>query len=290
MNLFALDSYQSWADAAIKAARARGWRARHIQSGEEVDGDGYGFIRLSMLPNVLAKNRGDYAAMAKRLTMIQDATQVRLYEDKSAQFAEWPEWMPDTWRFTDIDAALAFVANADYPLVSKADVGASSVNVRILRSANEAAKHVAQAFGAGIALHRSAVQRGYVLLQRFIPHRDTYRVNAIGDCRAVFFRHCYPDRPVAQTGNVDPAMAMTDELESLLEYADRFFAHAGTKWCAIDVLKDGDQWRLLETSEGWPWPSPGTCNEAPIFRSKNRRWIEMFDVMLDEIERGAWAR
>lgn len=288
MNLCALDSYQSWADAAIAAARARGWRARQIQRGSEVDADGYGFIRLSMLPNVLRTNREDYAAMAQRLTMIQDPTQVRLYEDKSAQFAEWPEWMPDTWRFTDRDAALEFVARADYPLVSKADVGASSVNVRILRSAGEAAKHVTQAFGAGIGLQRSEVQRGYVLLQRFIPHKDTYRVNAIGDCRAIFFRHCYPDKPVAQTGNVDPAMVMTDELESLLEYADRFFAHAGTKWCAIDVLKDGDQWRLLETSEGWPWPSPGMCNEAPIFRSKGRRWIEMFEVMLDEIERGAW--
>jgi hypothetical protein len=163
------------------------------------------------------------------------------------------------------------------------------VNVRILESRKEAHQHVAQIFSYGIPLNRRQVQKGYALLQRFIPHRITYRVNALGDCRAVFFRYCYADRQVAQTGNVDPCMEMTPEIESLLNYADRFFAHAGTKWCAIDILKDGDTWRLLETSEGWPWPSPGTCNEAPIFRSQNRRWIQMFEVMLDEIDRGAWS-
>ena len=62
-------------------------------------------------------------------------------------------------------------------------------------------------------------------------------------------RYCYADRMVAQTGNVEPVMQMTPEVESLFEYSDRFFKHAQTKWCAIDVLRDGDQWRLLETSD-----------------------------------------
>jgi hypothetical protein len=79
-------------------------------------------------------------------------------------------------------------------------------------------------------------------------------------------------------------------LESLLEYSDRFFAEAGTKWCALDVLKDGDGWKVLESSLAWPWPSPGRCNEGTIFRSKNRRWIDMFDVMFDEVEAGAWRQ
>lgn len=288
MRLWALDPYQSWAEAAIKAAQARGWQAKQILRGEDAGDEGYGFIRLSMYPSILATNRRDYDAMAARLTMVQDRQQIEVYENKSEQFRRWSEWMPDTWRFGNEAEALAFVATSDYPIVSKADVGASSVNVRILADRREAERHVTQAFGAGFYLQKSQVQRGYVLLQRFIPHRITYRVNALGDARAVFFRYCYPDRPVAQTGNVEPAFEMTDEVESLIDFADRFFAHAGTKWCAIDVLKDGDGWKLLETSEGWPWPSPGRCNEGTIFRSKGRKWIEMFDVMLDEIERGAW--
>lgn len=289
MQFWALDPYQTWADAAVKVAKARGWQARRIERGEEVDGNGYGFIRLSMFPEVLERNRRDYAAMVERLTMIQDAMQVRVYENKSAQFALWREWMPDTWRFTDRDDALAFLDSADYPIVSKADIGASSVNVRILANRKDAQAHVREIFGPGLPLHRGPRQRGYVLLQRCIPHRVTYRVNALGDCRAVFFRYCYRDRMVAQTGNVEPAFEMTPEVESLLDFSDRFFAHARTKWCAIDVLKDGDGWKLLETSEGWPWPSPGRCNEGTIFRStRSRKWIEMMDVLFDEIERGAW--
>lgn len=258
--------------------------------------EGVGFIRPHADWRKLPANRDDYARMVDAgLTMIQDQAQVDVYEDKSEQYRRWAHWMPDTWRFTDLAQALIFLEDADLPLVSKADVGASSVNVRILEHRDEARKHVSDLFGSGVLVHHGAncpqtKQKGYALLQRFIPHTTTYRVNALGDARAVFFRYCYPDRPVAQTGNVEPAFKMTAELESLLDYSDRVFADIGSKWCALDVLKDGDGWRLLETSLCWPWPSPGRCNEGTIFRShKGRKWIDMFDVMFDEVERGAWS-
>lgn len=290
MKLWALDPYAKWGDAVVATGNGRGWQCRRISRGEHVERGGYGFIRLSMEPLDLELNRKDYAVMSKRLTMIQDPTQIAVYENKSAQFARWADWMPDTWRITDKDQAMSFAASAEYPLVSKADTGASSRNVRILKDRTAAEQHIAEVFGRGVTIDRGRIQRGYVLLQRFIPHEITYRVNALGDCRAVFFRRCYPDKPVAQTGNVDPAFEMTPELESLLDFSDRFFAHAQTKWCAIDILKDGDSWKLLETSEGWPWPSPGRCNEGTIFRSSRpRKWGEMMEVLFDELERGAWS-
>lgn len=296
MRLFALDPYQSWGEAVVKAALARGWQARMVKRGRQVmegepwAGEAYGFIRLSMEPPELAVNRNDYDVMASCLTMVQDRTQIDVYENKSSQFARWAEWMPETWRFTDKAAATDFIRRADFPLVSKADNGASSVNVRILQTFSEAQKHIDTIWGRGIPMERNYVQRDYVLFQRCIPHTVTYRVNILGRSRAIFFRYNYPDRMVAQTGNVEPAMALTPELESLLDFADRFAAHAGTLWCALDILKDGSTWRLLETSEGWPWPSPGTCNEGTIFRStRPRRWIEMFEVLLDEIEAGVWS-
>ena len=290
MKLWALDPYEKWGAALIACANERGWSARRVRRGADMERGGYGFIRLSMETAELARNRQDYAEMRKRLTMVQDQAQIDVYEDKSEQWRRWGAWMPDTWRFTKLDDALAFLAGADFPIVSKADTGASSRNVRVLGYRDEAEAHAVQVFKRGIPIERGRVQRGYLLLQRFIPHRITYRVNALGNARAAFFRYCYPDRPVAQTGNVDPAMEMTEELESLFEFSDGFFRAAGTKWCAIDVLKDGDKWKLLETSEGWPWPSPGTCNQAPIFRStRSRRWIEMMDLLLDEIEEGAFS-
>jgi len=232
--------------------------------------------------------------MASRLLMVQDAGQVEVYEDKSEQFRRWSKWMPDTWRFTDKDAALQFVGTACYPLVSKADVGASSVNVRILNDRLAAEAHVLQLFGEGIPVNLGAnnapktIQRGYVLLQRFIPHKVTWRVNAIGDARAIFQRYCYPDKPVAQTGNVEPVMRLKEQHEDLLRYANEVFEDIGTKWCALDILQDGNSWKMLETSLAWPWPSPGRCNEAPIFGS-SRQWIEIWDVMFEQIDRGAFG-
>lgn len=291
-NFYILDERKIWHAAACEAARNHGFTARRIFSGDEAEGPGVGFIRPHADWRKLPQNREDFAVMRERLTMIQDQAQVDVYEDKSEQFRRWGDWMPDTWRFTDADQARAFVAGAEYPLVSKADVGASSVNVRILYGKKEAAAHITALFGNGVQVNHGAacpdtMQMGYALLQRFIPHKITWRVNAIGDARAAFMRYCYPDRPVAQTGNVEPVMVMTPQVESLFEYADRVFAHIGTKWCALDILQDGDEWKLLETSLCWPFPSPGTCNEGTIFRSKHK-WIGMFEAMFDDVEKGAF--
>lgn len=294
-NFFILDERQIWHRAACEAARRHGYSARRIFAGIEVRGEGIGFIRPHADWRKLPTNRIDDELMRGRLLMIQDRAQVEVYEDKSQQFARWGSWMPDTWRFTNAEAAQAFIASSDYPIVSKADVGASSVNVRILQNRKQAELHIAQLFGDGIKVNHGAhcpdtMQKGYALLQRFIPHTTTWRVNAIGDARAVFKRYCYKDRPVAQTGNVDPTYEMSDELESLLEYADRVFEVIGSKWCALDILKDVDgSWKLLETSLAWPWPSPGDCDNGTIFRSGGKKWIQMFDVMFDELERGAWT-
>lgn len=294
-RFYCLDERNVWHEAAISAAERRGFEGQRIFSGVEVkEPGGIGFIRPHADPRRLRANRDDYALMSSHLTMIQDWPQVDLYEDKSGQFMRWREWMPDTWRFETKTEALRFVDGTDYPLVSKADVGASSRNVRILSTKATAILHVLEVFGSGVEVDHcsggaKSKQKGYVLLQRFIPHSVTWRVNAIGRMRAIFKRFNYPDRPVAQTGNVEPVMSLCAETESLLEFSNQVFEAIDTRWCAIDVLRDGDRWRLLETSLAWPWPSPGRCNEAPLFGS-TRKWIELFDCMFDEVEAGAWQQ
>ena len=288
-----LDERDVWHAAIISAANAHGFEGQRIARGEEAT-EGFGFIRCAADPAILKVNQHDWDVMNSRLTMIQDETQVRLYENKSGQFERWAPWMPETWRFTDYESARMFMERAEFPIVSKADVGASSINVRIIPNKEEGLKHIALLFGEGISVHHCTgtlrtMQRGYALLQRFIPHKITWRVNAIGSKRAAFKRYCYPDKAVAQTGNVEPVMEMNEQVESLFEYCERFFDAANTKWCAIDVLQENDKWWLLETSLAWPWPSPGKCNEAPIFGTK-RKWIEMFHVMMEEAQAGVFSK
>lgn len=295
MDLYVLDPRETWVAPQIEAARARGWAAREIKQANEARAPGYVFVRPHANPRVLTQNQCDYEILVGMgLVPIQDATQIQVYEDKRSQTALWGDWMPETRVVSSLDAAHEAVNALGETIVSKADVGASSYNVRIL-AADKAREHVRQIFGPGVRVRHCAggkdvwsVQNDYAILQRFIPHEVTYRVNIVGSQRAIFLRRNHDDRPVAQTGNTEPVTRLDERMESLLEYADSFFAAAGTRWCAIDVLEAEDGWKLLETSLAWPWPSPGRCDEARFFPC-GQRWECMWDVMLDEIEKGVFG-
>jgi len=253
LDLLIFDSRDVWHGPLTHAAESLGWTARRISHQHEIEPARFGFFRPH--PAHMDEHRQLYRAMAGQMVMVQDVPQVEVYEDKSEQWQRWGHLMPDTWRYTDQDQALAAVH--DFPLVSKADEGASSVNVRILANRAEYEAHVAQVFGPGIPVNLCAsgamtTQRGYLLLQRFIPHEITFRVNVLAHRRAIFERFNYPDRPVAQTGNVRPVMTFTALHESLIDYANLVADEIDTKWCALDILRDGDRWTLLETSLAWP--------------------------------------
>ena len=296
--LTVLDEREIWHGPLCDAARRRGYDAVRIRRGSEAAGrTGLGFLRPHAVPKILEQNHADWWQMS-HLTMVQDFAQVEVYEDKSTQFFRWGKWMPRTWRFENREQAIDFVASYHGTLVSKADVGASSYNVRVLQTQADQLGHVRQLFGQGVRVDHCAggpggqsvqsVQRGYALLQEYIPHDVTYRVNAVGRARAIFKRYNKPGTLTAQTGNVDGIVELDDRLESLLRFANVIFEEIGTRWCALDILERGHEWVLLETSLAWPWPSPGNCMQARFFGT-DRRWAEMWDVLLDEYEAGVWG-
>lgn len=296
MKFFILDERHVWFEPALQTAAKRGYEGRRIRRGAETIGqEGVGFIRPHADPIALELNQEDFAHMDRALTMIQDCHQVTCYEDKSLQVERWGRLMPPTWRFVRKQDALDFIAQRKGPkdIVSKADVGASSVNVRILKGYEAQRQHVLKVFDHGIPVNHcsggaKSVQKGYVLLQEFIPHAVTWRVNVVGRQLAGFMRYCYPDKEVAQTGNTDPILTLTPQVESLFDYARQVFSVIDTRWCAIDVLWDetSEKWKLLETSLAWPWPGVG--KQAPFFGT-NRHWGEIWDVMFDELEAGVWS-
>lgn len=303
-RLVVLDERGNWHGPLCKVARARGYETVEITRGVDAprEGGGLGFIRPHADPAVLKKNKEhDWPFMHERLTMVQDATQVELYEDKSAQFWRFGQFMPPTRRFDNREKALEFARReAVFPIVSKADVGASSVNVRIIPDRKTLIGHIVEAFGRGIAVDHCAgggrnprraqsKQKGYVLLQGFIPHDVTWRVNRIGDHFAIFKRYCGKDGK-AQTGNVEPVTDLFSLNAAVaLEFAKKVSDAIESKWVALDILVCGEPF-LLETSLAWPWPSPGDCMSAPFFTAlgakSQYRWDGMWDLMLDEYEQG----
>lgn len=305
-----LDERKTWAADALATARRRGYTTRQIESGkamprshDEIALDGLGFIRPHAHPEILRRNQAkdDLQMRMQFSQMVQDRAQVEVYENKSEQFKRWGSHMPPTWRFVDKDEAWSFAYNeAPYPLVSKADVGASSYNVRIFQNRVEACAHVDEVFEKGVAVKHCAggtgigdvrsLQKDYVLFQEFIPHTVTWRVNRVGRALAAFMRYNYPNKAVAQTGNVEPVMAIDDRVGHLFHYARGLLDQVlDSRWIALDILWDDTRkrWFLLETSLAWPWPSPGNCNNAPFFGT-TRKWAEIWDVMFDEYEKGVW--
>jgi glutathione synthase/RimK-type ligase-like ATP-grasp enzyme len=284
----------------IEAARKRGYEAMRIARGREATPGGLGFLRPHAVPSILEQNHADYLQMAEKMVMVQDFAQVEVYEDKSAQFWRWGHFMPATWRFESKNEATDFVSRYGKPLVSKADVGASSYNVRILHTQADQLTHVQQAFGRGIPVNHCAggpggrnvtsMQRGYVLLQEYIQNEVTWRINVVGRCYAIFKRFNAPGTFTAQTGNVEGLVELDEDATTALETTKKIVESLQTKWCAFDLLRTpSGAFKLIETSLAWPWPSPGNCMQARFFGPTQHVWAGMWDLMLDEYEAGIWS-
>lgn len=282
-----------WGKGAMAACNRRGWQfAKGTGEGRR---GGLGFVRLSANPQKLGIGQKLFLKMSEGGPMVQDGVQIRLYDDKWEQAREFSTWLPKTRLCTSESETRVAAALLGFPLVVKADVGASSLNVKVIDKSRDYDAFVRQVFrGRGWRVSHcsgdgaSSIQKGRLLVQQFIPHTVTWRVNVLGEGRAVFRRFNYRDKPVAQTGNVEPVTEMTEEVESLLAFVDRLASLFGTRWCAFDVLKDGSRWRLLETSLAWPWPSPGACMSAPIFRTA-WTWEGLWDMTLEQAERGVFG-
>ena len=128
-----------------------------------------------------------------RIPMFPDLATCWHYDDKIAQgylLEALGIPAPKTWVFWRKADALAWCGQADYPVVAKLSVGASSQNVRLIRDAAEASAYVGQCFsGSGIvarpalpdrwgarmvrrlknAMKRIGPAAAYVLADRFPP-------------------------------------------------------------------------------------------------------------------------
>lgn len=140
----------------------------------------------------VVKDRLDLLERDLGVQVFPDAEERWIYEDK-VRLADWlrvhdmPH--PRTWVFHDREAAEAFAANCELPVVVKTAFGASATGVRILHSRRDVRAAVRRAFGRG-ALAGGADPRdrewGRVLFQEHVDVRREWRLVRIGDA---FFGH-----------------------------------------------------------------------------------------------------
>jgi hypothetical protein len=217
---------------------------------------------------------------ATDLVLFPDWKEAWHYDDKVAQFyllqaSGIP--MPPTrvfWRYAD---AIAFLRDARYPLVMKLASGFFANNVRLVRSRAEGEKWARWLFSSGLSnLHHpfnrlvlkelfglwrrttrkldvshGGDERGYILLQEFVPGNDfDTRVNVIGDRVFATRRFNRPnDFRASGSGllNMDPASLDRDAL-ALGLHAGRVL---GMHTLSLDILRRDDKPVVTEVSFGY---------------------------------------
>jgi len=293
LNIF--DTGHVWVPEMERAAVLRNFPVRKLKRGASAQ-DGVGFFvpRQFGEKELMEDKFWAEELIEGKQHFVQDTKQIRMYEDKIAQAFDFFTLMPPTRVAFTLFQALQAFEHTPPPVVSKSAYGSASNNVRLLNSRTEMYAEILQAFGEGIRSRRGAgvdvLQKGYVLWQEFIPHEWTWRVTIVGTKLHVYKRFNYPDRPMAAPSCVvrTQPVEMCEEVESLLDFSKLVFNAIGTKWCAIDVLKDtSGNWKLLETSLAWARGDDPAGN-AKFYETKHSLNTQ-FDLLLDEIEAGVFG-
>jgi glutathione synthase/RimK-type ligase-like ATP-grasp enzyme len=191
------------------------------------------------------------------------------YDDKVAQYFLFRQRgvpTPRTFAFFGRHEAADFVRRAALPIVYKCAHGAGSANVGLLTSRAGAASYVRKAFGRGLrTFFRSERQRGYVLLQEFLPgNPGDYRLVCYGDSLVCgFFRHNRPGVPLASgSGEFSTPDLPTDLLDLVAGVQRRL----GNTIMSYDVLKDRTgAWVVVEMSVIFGDLTHAIYDTAPVY-------------------------
>jgi glutathione synthase/RimK-type ligase-like ATP-grasp enzyme len=286
-----------WGQSLAQAARARGWATNIFSSTTSQRPDtsvDVVFIRVNQGTQRMVVEKQLVKQLSKAgLRMVIDPVQTDLYEDKLAQSLIYREFMPTTFVLLHKREAQTKVGELGYPFLSKSRTGSASKNVRLIRNEQEAHNEIERSFGSKgiVAGHRlgEGTQRNYLIWQRFLPGNTyDYRVCKIGSARMILRRGNRDDLPFASgSGKTEPIIDLDRETRQVLSFSDVFFAHTGTTWCGIDVVKDHTDgcWKMLETTIGWSQKAYAECT----FFGSRRKGAEMWELVCDELAIGVFG-
>ena len=204
--------------------------------------------------------------------------ELRIYENKKF-FAYWAQANaiphPQTWVFYSRKEADEYAVNAVLPLVAKKNIGASGKGVKIIRTTAELLSYIHSAFNEGIVsqtgprlekgkllsrllqklthprelanrLHAYKTvaadrQKGYLILQEFVPHDFEWRVVRIGDS---LFAH-----KKLKTGDKASGTLLKDYGNPPLKLLDFVYDHTGRfsfHSVAVDLFECGNSYLVNE--------------------------------------------
>lgn len=300
MRLAVLNDPQGAGRRVLSAAIARGHTAaRNVEDADAV------YVRTCTFGEWRGRGLKMIAeAHAAGKVSLPTYEQSMLYDDKAAQIPVLQRWLPPTRFITNPAEAWATIDGMRYPFVSKAAVGASSRNVRLVKNRDQAAGEINGAWGPGIPLDKGTAknpkatqeQRGYLIWQDYIPgNPGDVRVVINGDFAYGLRRYNRPDpdHPFASgSGKRDVIRALGDpDTEALRAFikADEISKSRGFRWACYDFVFDGGKTLVLEVSFSWVENAYDDCPLFPRGSSlpTNRRAAEWATLAVMELERMA---
>jgi len=295
MKLWCFNDKQSkWGRMLFLAARQRGIDAELFGHPRQVTGPGYMFYRMEQGNDGTQRRHALTVLDKPGIIGVQSRSDIREYEDKVRQIDTYRRWMPETRLvFQQKDSALAADA-LGFPFISKSRSGSASGSVRVIPDMKSALVEADAVFGDGLVTSRE-VQKDYLLWQKFFRNEHVYRVVRIGNWYWMLRVFNRPNSPLASgSGRFEPVIPDTYVKREVLSTAVKFFDAARTKWCGIDLLYDGSEWKVLETTLAWDLHSRGANVDCPVFDRNGvlptAGWTgaHQFEILLREIERGVF--
>ena len=260
------------------------------------EGD-YAFMRIPQWEPELSKGKEVALQLHERgLKLIPDLCTILFYEDKLKQTLAYLDWMPTTHvlrtKQDTVRDAERVVGGLGLPFVSKSKQASSSVNVRLIKTMEEAVAEYEAASGPGITIKigkgRHGLQKDYLIWQKFCEGNNyDYRVCINGRRLCILQRDNAHGSPFASgSGKNRPINTLDTETRAVLRKSVEFFEEFDLKWNGIDLVFDRDEndWKVLETTLGWSLPAYLECDYLGTYWKGKDIWR----VLLEEISNGVF--
>jgi hypothetical protein len=251
--LYAYNDKKGWGRRLHESASKRGIRVVLFKSPFTVPKGSTVFLRMDQqgstrrISKVLSRKLSE-----RRCIMFPSKKECDWYDDKAAQYPDLCKWMPETLVTSDTDKAMEWARTNSLPFVSKLSRGASSENVRLINSVEEA--------------YAVATSQRQVYWQKLIPTEYDYRITIVGDCLFGLKRYNRPnDFRASGSGNFEYLDFKDAESKKAARLALKAAHELGICWTAFDVVMDGKTPLLLEMSSSWHWQSNA---DVPMFDHK----------------------
>ena len=159
-----------------------------------------------------------------------------LYNNKARQHKEFPKYFPPTKCLSDKQAALSFIDNLSYPVITKCNDKAGGSGVKIIRSKTEATQATEAAFADD--------SPGGIIWQQFQPGNDgDYRVIVLANeyfwiAKRFAGNNDIVDGDSVMRHGVKHYRAMDTTTIKLLDYAYRFSLQNNLTRVAVDLIYD----------------------------------------------------